>query len=161
MATSKEYLSECLAKPEILAAIQTIRTTEGTTAPDGFHYLFTSSPKNTLRFADLSTHPNQIITANGISSTAAGIAQILYGTWIELCNKYGFDDFSENTQMLMFCALFDLANCLNLIINGQFLSNEVQNKLGNVWASLPLSNFGQPTHTIASITQIYNSALSA
>jgi len=155
MATSIEYLEQSLANPNVKAVIDTIRHTEGTSAPDGYGYLFGSTPNNTLRFTDFSTHPNNHQIHNGINSTAAGIGQILYGTYTDLCTKYGFTDFEPHTQELMFCALFDQINVLGALTKGFYLRDDIQSKIGTIWASQPMSKYGQPTHSIADVRAFY------
>lgn len=158
MATSIAYLKQMRLNPNIQAAITTIRTTEGTLAEDGYYYLFGSSPKNNIRFKDLSKHPSIIQRHNNISSTAAGIGQILYATYGKLCKIYGFTDFSKETQELMIIALFDDRNTLNDIADGYFFREDVIRKLSMVWASLPKSQYGQPTHSMLSCIEYYTKA---
>ncbi len=155
MATSLEFLKMANGNAFIKAAQKTIRTTEGTNTPDGYNYLFGSSPKNDIRFSGYATHPNILETENGYSTTAAGAYQILSNTFVELCNEYGFTDFSPATQDLMFCALLDQKNCLQKVVNGYFMTTTVQTLLGEIWASLPLSPYGQPTHTLIQVADIY------
>jgi muramidase (phage lysozyme) len=158
MATSLNYLKEKLTNKNVQAAIQTIRTTEGTTADDGYFYLFGSSPRNDLRFKSLATHPNNLQTHNGISSTAAGIGQWLFKTYTALCKKYGITDFTNESQMLLFAATFDDCGCLNDIAEGNMFRVDVIGKLNNIWASLPDSPFGQPTHSMVSVKEYYTEA---
>jgi len=155
MATSKDYLEKMLLNPNVQAVIKTIRKTEGTSAADGYGYLFGSTPHNNIRFTDFSKHPNNHQIHNGINSTAAGIAQILYKTYVDLCEKYGFTDFEPHTQELMFCALFDQINVLGDVAKGLYLRDTVQSKIGTIWASQPMSKYGQPTHSIADCREYY------
>lgn len=155
MASSIEFLEKMWSNKNVRAAFETVRHTEGTSAPDGYNYLFSSSPRNTLRFTDMTAHPNQHISANGYTSTAAGAVQILYGTWVNLCKSYGFTGFSEHTQQLMFCALIDEANCLVDICKGYYLRDTVQTKMAHIWASQPMNTYNQPTHTIADVRAYY------
>ena len=155
MATSIAFLKEMLQNKNVLAALFVVRHTEGTTAEDGYNYLFGSSPGNTIRFVGFDKHPGILRVENGISSTAAGAFQILLHTYDFLCSKYGFTDFTPDTQNLMFCALLDNRNCLGAVANGLFLHDSVQRILGQEWASLPLSGYGQPTHSLEEITGIY------
>ena len=74
---------------------------------------------------------------------------------MQLSEKYGFTDFTPATQDLMFCALLDQANCLDKVINGYFMTTTVQTALGAIWASLPLSPYGQPEHTLLQVADIY------
>ena len=155
MATSLDFLKKVVNNSNIRAAMLTVRTTEGTTAKDGYNYLFGSDPKNEIRFTDFSKHPNIDRQQNDYSSTAAGAYQILYNTWLNLCEIYGFTDFTADTQDLMFCALLDQHNMLNKVVNGYFMTTFVQQTLGGIWASLPLSPYGQPTHSIKDVSSIY------
>jgi len=155
MATSKEFLETMLQNENVQAALKCIRHTEGTSADDGYNYIFGSSPNNDLRFADMSQHPNDKQTHNKITSTAAGAYQILYSTYADLCEKYGFTDFEPHTQDLMCCAIFDLINVLTAVSKGLLLSEAVMTKISNQWASMPYSKYGQPTHTIADVREFY------
>lgn len=155
MATSKDFLEKCLLNNNIQAAIAVVRSTEGTSAEDGYNYMFTSSPNNDVRFTDMSTHPNIKHNANGYVSDAAGAFQIMYKTFTWLCDTYGFLDFSEHTQNLMFCAILDGIGCLTAVCNGLILSEKIMEKLSGQWASLPYSKYGQPTHSIADVRATY------
>ncbi len=159
MATSLNYLRECLKEKTIQAAMKTVRHTEGTSAEDGYNYLFGSSPHNTLRFTDMTRHPHNLQTHNGISSTAAGAYQILWDTYEGLCKTFGFTDFSPLTQDAMFCALLDQSGCLNAVKEGNILQPEIMAKMASIWASLPDSKYGQPTHSLADVTEFYNNEL--
>lgn len=155
MATSIKYLESLLENKNIQAALKTIRHCEGTSAKDGYQYVFGSSKSNKLRFTDLSKHPNNLQRHNNISSTAAGAYQILYRTYLDLCKTYGFKDFSPHTQDLMCLALFDGLNVLTAISKGKILQDEVMTKLSGTWASLPFAKYGQPTHTVADVRKVY------
>jgi len=106
----------------------------------------------------MSAHPNRAITANGLTSTAAGAYQFLHKTYVELCNTYGISGFDAPTQDLLCVALFDQINVLGKIINGYFMSTTVQTALGGQWASFPLSPYGQPTHTLSDVESVYVSS---
>ncbi len=88
-------------------------------------------------------------------SSAAGAYQILWRTYVELCANYGFKDFTPRTQDLMALALFDQIGVLHAIRDGKMLQPEVMDKLNNIWASLPLSEYGQPTKSIELVTDTY------
>lgn len=157
MATSIAYLGQMLQNTNIQAALATIRHTEGTSADDGYFYVFGSSPHNTLRFTG-EDHPNDHQVHNGITSTAAGAYQILHGTYDDLCKKYGFTDFTPHSQDLMCLAIFDMIGVLNAVGKGLILQDEVMTKLSQQWASLPYATYGQPTHTIAAVREVYTAA---
>jgi muramidase (phage lysozyme) len=156
MATSLNFLKTIVKNPNIIAANKTVRHTEGTNADDGYSYLFGSNPKNTRRFTDFSKHPN-IAEPFGENehSTAAGAFQILYPTYQQLCAKYGFADFTPETQDLMFCAILDEINMLEKVVNGYFMITQVQDAMGGQWASLPLSKYGQPIHSLVDVQDYY------
>lgn len=155
MATSIEYFNKMLGNPNIQAALKTIRFCEGTLAEDGYAYMFTSSPKNDLRITDFAQHPNRVITASGISSTAAGAYQILKRTDDELNKTYGFTDFQPHTQDLKCVALLDRRDVLNSVANGFFLQEKVMSKLSQEWASMPFSRYGQPTKSMQQVREYY------
>lgn len=155
MATSIGYLEEMLDNKNIQAAIHTIRSTEGTTAEDGFYYIFGSSPHNAIRFTG-NEHPNDPQTHNGITSTAAGIGQWLYKTYAELKENYDIPDFSPHSQMLLFVATFDQLNVLSLIAAGYMTRIDVMDKLARKWASLPGNSYGQPEYNIAQVIDFYH-----
>lgn len=144
-----------LSNGNVKAAMATIRHTEGTTAEDGYNYLFGSAPGNELRFKGYATHPNVMRRSNGIASTAAGAYQILKPIYDHLCKKYGFADFAPETQDMMCLALMDEHNVLGDVARGKLLTDEVLTKLSHIWASLPYAKYGQPTHTVADVRAVY------
>ncbi len=107
-------------------------------------------------FSDFSTHPNQAITAGNYTSTAAGKYQILYKTWLYLSQKLGLTDFSPATQDAMCIELITEKGALADVQNGNFSSAVA--KCAKTWASLPGSPYGQPTHDIATLASVYESA---
>jgi len=159
MATSIGYLKGMLLDTDIKAVLRTIRRGEGTIAPDGYSYLFGSSPKNNRRFTDFSTHPNQrfTFTINGVTNitSAAGAYQILKKTFDTLCFKYGFKDFTPQTQDLMALALFDTRGCLKAVADGNFFDPEIMDRLNNEWASLPMAGYGQPEKSMDQVKRWY------
>ena len=162
MATSINYLKNMLANKNVQAALHTIRKCEGTSAADGYNYLFGSRKDNNRRFADMQTHPNQrfpfVCNGETMYSSAAGAYQILKGTYDTLCRKYGFADFTAETQDLMALALWDTVGCLNAVAQGKFFDEEVLDKLNNIWASLPYAGYHQPEKSIADVRGYYTEA---
>src|SRR6187399_2200485 len=153
MPTSINYLESLLTNRNIQAALHAIRSCEGTAAADGYNYLFGSKPSNARRFIDMSTHPNQKfpfkVKGKTEYSTAAGAYQILYATFVDLCDKYKFKDFTAHTQDLMALALFDGANCLKAVADGHMFDAPIIDRLNNIWASLPGAGYDQPEKAIA------------
>lgn len=162
MATSKEHLESLLSNKNIQAALHAIRKCEGTAAADGHTYLFGSTPSNARRFLDMSKHPNQKFPFQSKGkteySTAAGAYQILYATWLDLCHKYNFKDFTAHSQDLAALALFDGANCLKSVADGKMFNADVMDKLNNIWASLPGAGYSQPEKSIAAVKGWYGEA---
>lgn len=149
MPTSKEFISSFLTNENIKAALRTIRFCEGTLADDGYNYIFGSSPRNDKRFTDMSTHPNVTVPYGNSVSTAAGAYQILIGTYRGLIAKYGLPDcFDNNAQDLLCLCLFDEIGVLTDISKGLILQSEVITKLAKIWASIPSSQYGQPTKSM-------------
>lgn len=149
-----------LLNKNIQAALMTIRKCEGTSAPDGYRYIFGSTPTNTVRFNDFSTHPNikkdyTDKAGKKIITTAAGAYQIIYRTYNMLCRAYGFKDFEPRTQDLMALALFDAEGVLNAVAAGKFFDINVLDGLNDQWASLPGAGYNQPEKSIAAVKNFY------
>lgn len=70
-----------------------IRYAEGTLGERGYNTQFTGK-----QFEDLSQHPRQINSSNGLSSDAAGAYQFLSTTWNEAKNALNLPDFSPDSQ---------------------------------------------------------------
>lgn len=157
------YLQNALQDANIQAFQELIRDCEGTAAPDGYDYLFGSSPNNTRRFTDMSQHPNvkEPFGNNGEYSDAAGAYQIMYATEQGLIKQlvgYGMSleqatMFDEATQNLKCVLLFSNSNVCQKIIDGCFF--EAINVLNRIWASLPGSPYGEPVKTIAEAITFY------
>lgn len=70
-----------------------IRFAEGTLGERGYNTQFTGK-----QFENLSHHPRQINSSNGLSSDAAGAYQFLSTTWDEAKNSLNLPDFSPESQ---------------------------------------------------------------
>lgn len=158
------FLQNAAQDANIKALQMALRECEGTDAPDGFNYLFGSSPHNDRRFTDMSHHPNIKFPFTGGVSDAAGAYQILYETeqgLIKQLVSYGMSEeqatmFDESTQNLKCVLLFSNHNCCQKIIDGDF--NYAISALNKTWASLPGSPYGQPVKTMAQVTEFYTEA---
>ena len=103
-------------------------------------------------FSDFTDHPRQAITAGGYTSTAAGKGQILSKTWDGLVAKLGRDvlpDFSPASQDRAIIELIRERGALRDVQEGRI--GTAIGKLGNVWASLPGSPYGQRTRSLSSL----------
>ena len=96
-------------------------------------------------FDDMSKHPNQLNTSGKYSSTAAGKYQFLGSTWEEQAAKYGYKDFTGDTQDL---AAWNYAKDMYKAKAGRDLEsdlasddpkvlNNISSALGQTWTSLP------------------------
>ena len=150
---SLQFLENALQNQNVKAFLLTIRQSEGTDAPDGYQYLFGSSPHNNLRFTSFAQHPNIRETFNGITSSASGAYQILYRTWIAIQQKYNLPDFSPPNQDIAAVELISEENCFQKLIDGAF--NDVIEGCSHIWASLPSAVYGQPTHSLEVVTNWY------
>jgi muramidase (phage lysozyme) len=96
---SLQFLQNALLNKNTQAYLITIRHSEGTDAPDGYNYIFGSSPSNTRRFTSFSEHPDiKVPFGKDNFSTAAGAYQILFKTWESIRIKYALPDFSPASQ---------------------------------------------------------------
>lgn len=86
------------------------------------------------RFFDFSKHPYQgLSTRNG--GKAAGAPQFIPSTWGELVQKYGFPDFSPDSQDLGYVGCLVKRHALEDVIAGRF--DEAVAKCELEWTSLP------------------------
>lgn len=134
------------------AFMRMIRVGEGTTTALGYRTMFTGAI-----FDSFDEHPNQLHTANNISSTAAGAYQFLYRTWRSLKLKLQLSNFSPNNQDLACIELIYEDHALQLILDGEI--NESINLCKSTWASLPGSPHGQPTQKLNNAILEYNKYL--
>jgi muramidase (phage lysozyme) len=122
------------------AFLATVAKGESPGGPDAYRYMLGGG-----KFDDFSKHPGQTNTANGLTSTAAGKYQFLKSTWDEQSAKYGYKDFSPETQDL---AAWNYAKEMYKLKAGRDLEtdlastdpkvlNSISSALGQTWTSLP------------------------
>ncbi|KAI3589322.1 Phage lysin, 1,4-beta-N-acetylmuramidase or lysozyme, Protein S in phage lambda [Cupriavidus sp. U2] len=133
-------MATALSNPNVQAFSILVRTGEGTLGADGYRTMFTGR-----LFDSYADHPRQAISANGITSTAAGAYQMLARTWDEMRAKYNLPDFSPASQDIAFVGLLRRRGALADVIAGRF--EAAIRKCNREWASLPGSPYGQPTLT--------------
>lgn len=150
---SLQFLESALQNDNVKAFMLTIRKCEGTDAPDGYQYLFGSSPRNDRRFTDFSDHPNIHEPFRNTTSSAAGAYQIMHPTWVEIKAKLRLPDFSPHSQDIACCEIFSERNTLQKLMDGDF--NHALQACATIWASLPGNNYGQPEHSVAEVTKWY------
>jgi len=151
--------------PNAEAFLAMLRHSEGTDrAPDpyrvtfGFHYTIQS----------LSDHPTLTGEwlgeslaflgpkyANSIS-TAAGAYQIIKGTWISHRMRLRFPDFGKASQDACALAILEEDHALQFVEAGA-LEKAIELCCGT-WASLAGSQAGQPTRSVAWLSQAFTDA---
>jgi muramidase (phage lysozyme) len=101
-------------------------------------------------------HPNTPITKGSLTSTAAGAYQFLASTWKGLVAQYHFEDFSPANQDLGAIALIAGRKALAAVKAGDI--HAAIRLCGQEWASLPGSQYGQPTQKLSKALEVYRQA---
>ena len=112
-----------------------IHVGEGTTGDKGYTTMFGGG-----QFTDLSKHPDQVVSASGYNSSAAGKYQFLTPTWNEARNALGLKDFSPESQEKAgrFLTQRRGVDPDKIYTNFNDFKNAID-KLAPEWASLPYS----------------------
>jgi len=117
----------------------------------GYNVLVGSTPQKPLLFDDYSKHPR--ILNRELNSTAAGLYQIIYPTWLGLCKNYGFTDFFPDSQDIMALDLITEHNAIDDVDAGRF--EDAIFKCSAEWASLPGSDSGQHQNHMLTLKNVY------
>lgn len=148
----------------ILVALDLVAWSEGTsrskyTKDDGYDVLVEgiSGPPGPFPkiFTDYSKHPNIVVTVSlktnpVLKSSAAGRYQFLYGTWIEVVNKYGFRGrFTPEAQDLAAIKKFTERGAIEHIKAGRW--EEFIYACNKEWASFSGSPYNQNPHPIGAM----------
>lgn len=120
----------------------------------GYNILVGSTAKHPIIFNNYGSHPH--IYNKRFNSTAAGFGQIIFATWVGLCRKYGFSDFSKATQRAMILKLVEEHGALPDVDAGDFAS--AVKKCSNEWASLPGGDSGQHQQKLEYLTACFTRA---
>ena len=119
-----------------------IRFGEGTTGDAGYRTQFTGT-----QFQDMSKHPRQLRSSNGLTSDAAGAYQFLSTTWDGAKNALGLTDFSPASQEKAGRYLTQQRGVNpDQTINSIDEFRAVMDKLAPEWASLPYSKVSPSGH---------------
>ena len=165
LPSRRQRIQEALKSPYVRAVLDMIAAAEigqdANNAQRGYNVAF---GKNAT-FDSYAAHPGvrgEYIDKQGQrrTSSAAGRYQFLEGTVRDLQKRYGFSDFSPQTQDEMAVALMMDAGALDDILRGDL--NAALPKLGTRWASLHTSEAGRRLHGTRSpdfVYSAYNSAL--
>jgi muramidase (phage lysozyme) len=135
-----------------------IKSGEGTLGDKGYTTQFTGK-----QFSDMSKHPAQINSANGLSSDAAGAYQFLSTTYNPAAKALGITDFSPQSQEKVGKYLAQQRGMNTDIVHtdkASFL--KALDKIAPEWASMPTiktgtSYYGQGGLTPDEAWSIYNS----
>lgn len=156
MATvTREKVQQYRDNPYVRAFLDTISSAEGTATlgdQEGYNIMFGNIP-----FESYDRHPNFAQKVGGTTTTAAGRYQITKPTYDDFANKLGITDFSPQSQDDIAIAILIQQNALDDVVNNNF--DAAVNKLGNRWAALPSSIYGQPSRTYEYVRSAYDNAL--
>jgi lysozyme len=143
--------SDSTASGNLKAFLLMIQYAEGTQGENAYRMLYGGQ-----LFTDFSTHPNIAITKGGITSTAAGAYQILYGTWQSIQQALNLPDFSPLSQNRAAIELIRRRGALEDVLAGRF--SIALYKCRKEWASLPGAGYGQGERSFASLVMAYQQA---
>ena len=142
-----------------------IRYAEGTSGDRGYNTQFTGR-----QFEDLSRHPRQINSSNGLSSDAAGAYQFLSTTWDRAKNALNLPDFSASSQEKAGRYLTEQRGVNpDTVFQTKEEFKAAMDKLAPEWASLPYSGvspsghgrgssyYGQGGKSLDELWSLYNS----
>jgi len=144
----------CELPRTVRAFMDTLAFAEGTR--ERYNYIFTF-----VTFNSYADHPRRAICAGKLCSTAAGRYQFLSRTWDGLAPGLGLTDFTPPSQEKAGLELIRRAGAYNVVLKSSNYENfaAALGKLNRIWASLPGSPYGQPTHSTAALWKAYKEAL--
>ena len=144
----------CQLPPAVRAFVDTLAYAEGTTWH--YNYIFTFAT-----FTSYAAHPRRIKCIGRLCSDAAGRYQFLSDTWAPLAGDLGLKDFTPPSQDKAVMELIRRDGAYTAVAGSAEYKNFTRAvyKLNNIWASLPGSPYGQPTHSMASIWGYYKVAI--
>lgn len=155
--TERELLEQFRGTQEGQRLLQAIRFAEGTSGPQGYQTMFGGGT-----FADMSRHPDTVVSKGGYKSAAAGAYQFMPGTWASQASRLGLESFGPKEQDI---AALGLARNRLMSLGGlaalqkEGLSPRVAAALAPEWASFPTesgkSYYGQPVKSLESIQKVY------
>lgn len=139
---------------EVKAFLDTLAFAEGTR--EHYNFIFTF-----VTFESFADHPRRRICSGGLCSTAAGRYQFLSRTWDGLAAELGLRDFTPPNQEKATLELIRRAGAYNNVARSSDYNNftSALSKLNRIWASLPGSPYGQPTHPTSELWRYYKGRL--
>ena len=138
----------------IRAFLDTLAYSEGT--KEHYNYIFTY-----VTFTSYADHPRKVVCSGSLCSSAAGRYQFLSKTWDPLAADLGLTDFTPPSQEKACLELVRRAGAYDLALKSNEYANfsAAVDKLNTIWASLPGSPYGQPTHSMTALWEAYQAAL--
>ncbi|HEN3610108.1 TPA: glycoside hydrolase family 104 protein [Yersinia enterocolitica] len=137
-------LNSLVDDPNVRQYLDVLSKAEGTAsyANSGYNTMFGGD-----QFYDNSDHPRQLKDFTQTDGTknktsAAGRYQFTSSSWDDAAKALNLTDFSPRSQDLAALFLIQRAGQLENVTNGNFA--DATSGLGEVWASLPSSNYAQP-----------------
>ncbi|MCA2958610.1 MAG: hypothetical protein IOD12_00060 [Silvanigrellales bacterium] len=122
---------------------------------DGYNIIFTHA-----QFTGYRDHPRQLKCSGGLCSDASGRYQFLSTTWDEVRDKLRLTDFGKANQDKGALAKMEergVKNASQRLDKAAFSTAVL--KLGQEWASMPGSPYGQPTHSVDELWRQYQQSL--
>lgn len=143
-------------EPNVAAFLRVVRAGESGQSDTAYRVLYGGQ-----LFNDLTQHPRVAIRSPWGWTSAAGAYQIVatvpgrckVDTWDGLVQRYGFADFSPQTQDAAAVALIIRRGALDAVRAGQL--DQAISACAKEWASLPGSPYGQPTRTLEHCRKVY------
>lgn len=138
----------------VRAFLDTLAYAEGT--DESYNYIFTHAT-----FESYADHPRKRKCSGKLCSDAAGRYQFLSKTWDGLAPDLGLSDFTPPSQEKAAVEIIRRAGAYTNVSKSSVYENftAALRKLNGIWASLPGSPYGQPTHTTAKLWLVYKAAL--
>lgn len=121
---------------------------------DGYNVLVGSLPSAMLTFPSYADHPN--VYNKHCNSDAAGRYQIMHRWWPVYKKMLSLPDFSPISQDLYAIQQLKEQKAFPLIQAGNF-ADAVQ-RVSDIWASLPGSQYGQHTNQLEALKAAYLNA---
>ncbi|MFI5195713.1 MAG: glycoside hydrolase family 104 protein [Chitinophagales bacterium] len=135
----------------IKAFLLMLQYSEGTYGANAYRTLYGGGV-----FQGYGSHPGIAVTANGLTSTAAGAYQILQGTWQSVQAETGLPDFSPASQDRAAVELVRRRGALGDVMEGKIVT--AIDKCRKEWASLPGAGYGQHEQKLTTLLQVYQQA---
>lgn len=121
---------------------------------NGYNVIVGSTPSKPILMSSYKDHPRKVIKINTtLYSSAAGRYQLLARYWDYYKTFLQLKDYSPASQDAVALQQIKERKALDDINAGRF--EEAVNKVSNIWASLPNSQYGQHTNDMGDLKTAY------